>query len=263
MNQQIPETGGSHQSVERALLALQCLADGPMRGGELADAVSLGPSTVSRLMLTLERAGFVTREERGGAYSLGPTVLLLGGAAANQSRIHRASRVLVQGLAHEYGVGFNVGIRAGTTMQYMVSLQGGAQVKPITMLGQYSPLHATAMGKALLLGVPADERAELVTPLTAYTVNTVQTMAALADQLEEAATTGYTTEREELALGRACVAAPIRDESGHIVAAVSASGSMRALNLSERLAEWSGIVIEAADAISINLGFQPEKGGAA
>lgn len=262
MNQPMSEAGGSHQSVERALLALQCLAEGPMRGGELADAVSLGPSTVSRLMLTLERAGFVTREERGGAYSLGPTVLMLGGAAANQSRIHRASRVLVQGLAHEHGVGFNVGIRAETQMQYIVSLQGGAQVKPITMLGQYSPLHATALGKALLLGVPEDDREALVAPLTSYTVHTLVTTQALTDQLETAQREGYTTEHEELALGRACVAAPVRDETGHIVAAVSVSGSVRTLDLQHRLSEWGAIVIEAADSISINLGFQPEKGGA-
>lgn len=232
-----------------------------MRGGELADAVSLGPSTVSRLMLTLERAGFVTREERGGAYSLGPTVLMLGGAAANQSRIHRASRVLVQGLAHEYGAGFNVGIRAGSQMQYIVSLQGGAQVKPITMLGQYSPLHATALGKSLLLGVHADELEELVSPLPTYTVHTLGNIQALAEQLTEARVTGFTTEHEELALGRACVAAPVRDETGEIVAAVSVSGSVRALDLKNRLEEWGGIVIEAADSISINLGFQPEKGG--
>ena len=241
-------------------MALDLLAVGPMRVGELAEALGLVQSTTSRLMLTLERAGYVARTARSGAFELGPMVLKLGGSAANQNRVHRASRVLAQHLAHEYGVGVNVASRAGKQLQYLVSLQGGAQVVPVTLLGQFSPLHATALGKSLLLGVPERQREELVTPMTRYTAKTLTTFEALDEELAQAFLDGFTHEIEELALGRACFAAPVRDESGDIVAAVSVSGSVRAMDPTQRRGEWGAIVVEIADAISTNLGFLGQRG---
>lgn len=249
------DAAASHQSVERAFAVLNLLANGPLRVGEIAEALDLGQSTTSRLLLTLERSGFVTREQKIGGYGLGPSILRLGGAAANQSRIHRVSRVLAQSLAHEHGAIVSVAVRVENQIQYIVSLQGGGQVKPITMLGQFNPLHATALGKSLLLGVDRDTAVELAQPLTRLTVNTITTAEELIEQLDRAADTGYTVEIEELALGRACIAAPIRDADGSIVAAVSVAGSLRFLQPATREREWGDIAIEAADTISSHLGY--------
>jgi DNA-binding IclR family transcriptional regulator len=120
------------------------------------------------------------------------------------------------------------------------------------LLGQTNPLHATGLGKCLLLG--CDPR-EVLGDLVAFTARTVTSLSALEAELDEARARGYAMEVEELALGRACVAAPIRDRDGAVVAAISVSGSLSALDLGNRRDELAQVVIEAADTVSTALGY--------
>jgi DNA-binding IclR family transcriptional regulator len=77
----------------------------------------------------------------------------------------------------------------------------------------------------------------------------------LEAELDDARARGYAMEVEELALGRACVAAPIRDREGAVVAAISVSGSLSALDLGNRRDELAQVVIETADTVSTALGY--------
>jgi DNA-binding IclR family transcriptional regulator len=124
-------------------------------------------------------------------------------------------------------------------------------------MGQTNPLHATGLGKCLLLGqTPAQRRALLPQDtLIPFTEKTIAVHDQLDDELATVLKQGYAIEAEELALGRACVATPIRDRTGLIVAAISISGPLSALDLANRLPELAQTVIEAADSISIALGY--------
>ncbi len=116
-------------------------------------------------------------------------------------------------------------------------------------------LHATGMGKCLLVGTTPEERRALLPELPRFTGRTVGGHDELDAQVELVVARGYATEVEELALGRACVAAPIRDAAGDVVAAISISGSLSAIDLDSREAELSGRVIETADEVSTALGY--------
>lgn len=251
---------GNNQSVERAAQLLRALADAGhtrVRASDLAAAAGLGLSTASRLLATLESLDFVERDPVTSLYRLGPLALLVGGAAANQQPVHREARQVAQNLAARLGLGVNVARRNGDRLVYLVNAEGQLAPRSFTLLGQTNPLHATGLGKCLLLGCAAEERRALLGDgeLTAFTAKTVTSLRALEDELARARSLGYATEVEELALGRACLAAPVRDRDGAVVAAISVSGSLSALDLPNRRDELAQLVIETADTVSTALGY--------
>jgi DNA-binding IclR family transcriptional regulator len=250
---------GSNQSVERALTVLRVFTTGraELRVSDVAKLADLGLSTASRLLATLEAAGFVDRDPVSGLYRLGLDMVSLGGAVLNSHPVHREARQTAQNLAAELGLGVNVAVRRDASLFYLLNFEGRQAPRAFVLAGQRNPLHATGLGKSLLTGLSATERRALLPDdrLVSYTPHTVTTHAQLDAEVEKTIARGYGSELEELALGRACVAAPIRDGSGNVVAALSVSGPLSAIDLQRREVELSRVVIEAADSVSIGLGY--------
>jgi DNA-binding IclR family transcriptional regulator len=250
---------GSNQSVERALAVLRAFTSGrsELRVSDVAKTTGLGLSTASRLLATLESAGFVDRDRVSGLYRLGLDVVSLGGAVLNNHPVHRGARQIAQNLAAELGLGANVAVRRGDRLFYLLNFEGRQAPRSFVLAGQRNPLHATGLGKSLLSGLSPAERRELLPAeaLIAYTPHTSTSHEALDKEIERVLARGYATEIEELALSRACVAAAIRDGSGAVVASLSVSGPLSAIDLPLREAELARVVIEAADSISIGLGY--------
>ncbi|MCP2329286.1 DNA-binding IclR family transcriptional regulator [Hamadaea flava] len=249
------ETGT--QSVERALGVLRVFTAGrpELRVSDVASAVGLSLSTASRQLQTLEAAGFVDRDPVSGLYRLGLDMVSFGGAVLNSHPVHREARQVAQNLAAELGLGANVAVRRGDELFYLLNFEGRLAPRPFVLAGQRNPLHATGLGKALLSGLSSTERRVLLEDLPAYTPRTIVTHDNLDQAISTTSARGYATEVEELALGRACVAAPIRDGSGAVVAGLSVSGPLSAIDLPNREAGLASAVIEAADSISIGLGY--------
>ena len=249
----------NNQSVERAVALLRALAENrsEQRASDLAKKAGLGLSTATRLLATLESQGLIERDEAVGTYRFGPLALTIGGAAANQSDVYTEARMTVQNLAARLGLGVNVARRDGSRLQYLLNTEGPLAPKSFSLQGQTNPLHATGLGKCLLLGVSPEQRRALLpdATLVAFTSRTLTTHAQLDAELAAVLAQGHAVEKEELALGRACVAAPIRDHSATVVAAISISGPLSALDLETRQPELAQIAIEAADSISIALGL--------
>ena len=250
---------GSNQSVERALSVLRTFTPGraEMRMSDVAKAAGLGASTASRLLATLEAAGFVERDPVSGLYRLGLDVVSLAGGVLNSHPVHRVARQIAQNLAAQLGLGANVAVRRGDRLFYLLNFEGRRAPRSFVLAGQTNPLHATGLGKALLSGMsPAQRRALLAAAtLISYTPRTVTRHEALDAEIDKALARGYATEVEELALGRACVAAPIRDASGDVVAGLSVSGALSVIDLPGQEDSLARVVIEAADQVSIGLGY--------
>ncbi|WP_026875231.1 IclR family transcriptional regulator [Jiangella gansuensis] len=251
------ESAGGTQSVERALSLLSAFTEEhpELRTSELVAATGLGQSTVSRLVGALVNLGFLSHDTRSGLYGVGPRVVTLAGIGLNQSPVHQQSRQLAQNLAASLGLGVNVAERHGTSLFYLCHFEGPNAPRPATLIGRGGPLYATALGKALLCELPPDEIGDLLgTEYARYTPHTIADLDALLEALAEVRRRGYATELEELAFGRTCLAAPVRGRSGQIVAALSVSGPLSAMNAA-RQSELSMTVIEHADQISSNLGY--------
>lgn len=247
---------GTNQSVEKAATVLDAFTGGQaLRASDVAKHVGIGQSTTSRLLTTLEALEFVERDPMTSLYQLGPALATLAGAALNRHPVHKGARQPAQNLAARLGLGANVAERRGSSLFYLCNFEGRLAPRSFTLIGQRNPLHATGIGKCLLLGLTSAERREQLTDLPRFTSSTITTHADLDAALDEVAGRGYATEVEELALGRACIAAPILGADSTVVAAISVSGPLSAVNLGEREDELSQIVIEVADAISVSLGY--------
>lgn len=259
------ESGTGTQAIERAMKLLACFSGehSELRTSELCAATGLGQSTVSRMMATLDRLGYVVQSPRTGLYRLGPTTVVLGSVALNSSLVHRAGRQIAQNLAQSTNLGVNLAELNGTKLFYLCNFEGISSPKSFTMAGRSAPLHATGLGKAVLCGQSADyvrayfENA-LATPFTPHTITRLDHMTAA---LTEIRNRSYATEIEELAFGRACLAAPIRSHTGEVVAALSVNGPLSAIDLPNRQQNLSLRVIEAADEISVALGYTPTPTG--
>jgi DNA-binding IclR family transcriptional regulator len=257
------EPAGGTQALERAISLLDSFTEETreLRVSELCILTGLNQSTVSRMMSALDRVGFVIQDERTGLYRLGPGAVSLGTIALNGSPIFTASRQIAQNLAHKTGVGVNVAELNDMSLRYLCNFEGPQAPKSFAMAGRVGPLHATAMGKALLSAMePSRVDAYFATPLQAFTPRTIVDRDLMEDAIVEIRNRGYATEIEELAFGRACVAAPIRNRTGETIAAMSVSGPLSVLATAGPAHHQLALqVIEAADEVSISLGFSPSQ----
>lgn len=246
----------TNQSVERAAAVLATFLDGkPQRVSDVANSVGLGQSTTSRLLATLESIEYVERDPLSNLYRLGPALITLAGVAINQHPVHRAARQVAQNLAASLELGVNVAVRRDDALFYLCNFEGAKAPKSYVLMGRRNPLHATGLGKCLLTALDGETRRALLPELKQFTSHTFGHHDELDKIVSEVRRRGYATEVEELALGRACVAAPIFDQTGAVVAALSVSGPLSALDLPNRETELARRAIEAADEVSIALGF--------
>ncbi|GAA4177867.1 IclR family transcriptional regulator [Gryllotalpicola koreensis] len=251
-------TAAPNQSIERAaavLAALGASENGAMRASDIGRAIGLGASTTGRLLATLEKLEYVRRDSETQGYVIGTAVLELASQGLNHNPVHRESRALAQELAHRVGLTANVGVRDGAECVYLCHFEGELAPKNHTMVGLRQPLHASGLGKCLLLDLGEEERVRLLgEKLPRFTTHTITDHHALTTDLDEARERGWAIENQELALGRFCVAAPIRGATGRVVAAISISGRLTFLRqrTMDSLAED---LIEVADRISVALGM--------
>jgi len=248
---------GTNLSVQRALGVLTLFAEhGPvLRVSDVGKLCGLGASTASRLLATLVDANLLERDA-AGSFQLGPAVITLAGVALNRSQLYREARTVAYEISADTGLGVNVAELRDGKVFYLLHFDGRLAPRSYTLMGRHNPLHATGMGKCLLADLSAEDRTRLVGPgpFDSYTAHTLTDAATLDEQLRQVRARGYATEREELALSRACVAAPIRGHGSAVVAAISISGPLSALRLEDREAELARIVIEAADRVGAAIG---------
>lgn len=271
------------QSVDRALTILEILA----RHGEagvtgIAARLGVHKSTVSRLLSTLEAHRLVEQEGERGRYRLGFGVVMLAGATTAKMDLVREGQAVCRRLAGELNETVNIAVLREGAAVNVSQEQGGAAITAANWIGKRTPLHATSSGKVLLAwadggagagsadgGAGAGSAAGgavladvLETGLERYTADTVTDPAALRAELGLVRTRGWAGAAEELEPGLNALAAPVRDASGTVVAALSVSGPSYRLTAGS-FHEVAKKAIEAADEISAQLGYSRGSGGEA
>jgi len=248
--------GGNLQSVNRALRALELIAEAGQLGvTELGRRLDVHKATASRLIATLAERGMVERDPITEKYRLGFGLIRLAGAAMASMDIVRIARPMLEDLADRTRETVNLGVLSGDAVVYIDQVTGTRSIVAVSWVGRRTPLHCTSNGKVLLANVGEAERARLLThPLARETRSTVTDPATLESQLDEIRRRGYASTMEELEEGLNAVAAPVRRADGEVVAALSVSGPafrMRPVDL-PRVAR---LTMEAAGAISRRMGY--------
>lgn len=214
------------QSVDRALTVLEILAKRGVAGvTEIAGELGVHKSTASRLVAVLESRGLVEQLADRGKYRLGFGIARLAGALTGQRDLTHESRRACESLATDVGETVNVAILDGDRVINISEVRGASAVAVHNWVGQSTPPHATSSGKVLLAhAFGLDLAALLGRRLPRYTERTLTDLRALDRELDEVRRRGWAATQEEYEIGLNALAAPVRDHSGAVVAAVSVSG---------------------------------------
>lgn len=247
------------QTLERAFAIVDVVARGTHGLEAIGQAVGCTRSTCHRLLSALVGAGYL-RHAAGAGYHLGPTLMTLGFLARDQFSTTAAARPWLQKLAEFTGDTVHLAVRDKADVLYATKISGSRRLEAASRVGYRMPLAWTGVGRAMLLdddekiwhqvydeAMPAARATPDHPPLPAW--------PQYRRAMREYAAVGCVFDLEENEPGICCVAAPVRDASGSIIASISVSGAAQYMP-QRRMISLRPVVTETARSISRDLGWQ-------
>jgi IclR family transcriptional regulator, pca regulon regulatory protein len=213
------------QSLERGLAVIRAFdARHPeLTLSEVAAATGVTRAAARRFLLTLVDLGYVRSD--GRFFSLSPRVLELGFAYLSSLSLPEVAEPHLEALVAEVNESSSVSVLDGADVVYVARVPTSRIMTVAISVGTRFPAYATSMGRVLLAGlVPEDLDAYLnKVELRRLTPRTVSSLVALRAELTRVRAQGWALVDQELEEGLRAVAAPIRDRTGRVVAAVNIS----------------------------------------
>jgi len=248
--------------LRRGLLALETLANegAPMSVAEIGKRIGLTRSSMFRLAYTLQHMGFVEEVPESKLLRLGARVLNIGYAYLASQTLIETARPDLEGLRDLTGVSSHLAILDRREILYLSCVQTKSGFLSNMNVGTRLPAYATPMGWLLLSDRSARELTELYperefVPLTDQTPRNV---GQLAQRIATAVAAGHAVSHGAVEPGGSSIAAPVRDRSGRVVAAIDVSAPDSAFDLALFDTRDVREVMETAGRISARLGFAPE-----
>ncbi|WP_405484774.1 IclR family transcriptional regulator [Nocardia sp. NBC_00511] len=243
-------TGGV-QSIERAFGLLELMADeGGMMGlSQLATQSGLPLPTIHRLVRTLVDLGYL-HQEPSRKYVLGPKLIKLGESSSQMLSV--LARPHLTRLVDELGESANMAMLDGDQIVYVAQVQSRHSMRMFTEVGRRALPHCTAVGKAILAGLPRELTRDLLarTGMPRYTDTTITDPNEFAAQLEVAARTGFAMDEGEQEMGVRCVAVAVPKAPARLAISISGPVGRMTEPLVDRAAP---LLIEVAEALSDDL----------
>lgn len=244
----------SVQSLDRALeiLVQVCSEKQGLKIVNMEQISGLPKSTIHRLLSTLVKHGFVEKSENS-QYKAGPRVVELASIYLNNLELKTEAYPFLQALANENQAAAHLAIFQDGEAVYIDKVDYITDMRLYSQIGRRIPLHCTAVGKVLLSGLPDRQLAAAAEGITytKFTGNTITDAGALVTQVRQARSSGVAYDMQEHEDGVVCVAAPVYDYLGHVIAAVSVSG-----RLHDGLERARERVLDAAGRISRKFGYR-------
>lgn len=249
--------GGGSQTLLRGLDVIEACADGPILLAALAERLELTRSTTHRLATALVERRYLALVPRLG-YMLGPELLRLGFVAQRQTDVVQVARPHLEGLSTLSGDTVHLGILDGERALYLDKIPGQRRIDIRSRVGDRHPLTSTGLGKALLLDDQPGRWLALFEQEQASGGFPIDRDLWLK-RMSGYVTGGHAFDLEENEDAIRCVAAPVRNATGRIVAAISVSSAAQYMD-DERMQALSTDVLEAAAAIGKDLGWPGQAG---
>jgi DNA-binding IclR family transcriptional regulator len=186
---------------------------------QVAEMLQLPLPTVHRLVATLERLGFVSRDPRSRRLRLGLEILKLLGPLMAGMRAPELAREHLLSLAYEMGETVNLATLDGNEVVYLMGYSGDRLLTAQTSVGLRLPAHCMGLGKCLLAGV-GDETAQRLLgpgPYERRTRNTKVTWKQIREELARVRRDGFAVSEEEFEVGLVSIAVPLADVGSSIV----------------------------------------------
>lgn len=250
-----PASAAGSQTLLRGLDLLEAVTRDPVALPELSRRLNLNRSTVHRLASALVDRGYLRFVPRTG-YMLGAKLLELGFAAREQIDIPRIARPHLEALAEWSEDTVHLGILDGGKALYLDKISGRRRIEISSRIGERQPLCSTGLGKALILDMPTTELRAIYESETKMHPSG-EDWAGWSKRMKDYSANGYSFDLEENEDRIRCVGAPIRDETGAIVGAISLSSVAQYMDVA-RMHALVADVRATAGAISRDIGWSPD-----
>lgn len=247
-------------SVAKAFRLLQAFsAEHPtLTVTEAAEVTGLSRATARRILLTCVRLGFAETDDR--RFRLTPRVLRLGYGYLSSLPIWDRAQSHLRALADEVRESCSAATLDGEDIVYVARVPANRSMSITLSVGSRLPAYPTSMGRVLLAALPEDDLRRYLehTVLRPLTSRTITDPAVLEKELDRTRKRGYAMvdgEREE---GVRSAAAPVRDRTGRVVAAINVSANAGRVTVAELRERCVPLLVQTADAISRDIGYAPE-----
>ncbi len=259
--------GGNVQAVDRALSLLEILAkeNSAVSISELARKSGLKLSTVHRLLVTMMNKSFIAQDPITSHYKLGIRTFEIGNAALSSFDLRNIARPYLKQLTEKVNETTNLAVLDGAEVIYIDQIESTniVIVKMFARLGSRGPAYCTGTGKVLLADLATDELIKRLNKIefVRFTPQTLTNIDQLITVLAKIKQDGFALDYSERDEGVTCVAAPIRNYEGRVIAALSVSGPENRMETDRINNEVLPAVREASDSISTRLGYRGRTAG--
>jgi len=246
------------QTLERALDIIELLSIQQEGLGvtDIGARLSLHKSTVHRLLASLGSRGYIEKDNVRSLYRLGLKVVEISSLRLNHLELKTEAVPILRHLAELTDQPVHLAILSGTDAVYIEKIDPQTSLRLYSQIGRRIPVYCSALGKSLVSDFSDAEIDKVIaaTEFRKYTPKTLTDPEAMRLSVHETKRRGWSVDDEEHEVGIRCVAAPIRDYTGTIIAALSTAGDIRTMDPA-RDAETAREVVESAAAVSVRMGW--------
>jgi len=244
------------KSLDRALEVLVQLGD--MQGGtlsEIAGALNQSPATLYRVLTTFQGRGFADFDEKAQVWSIGPVAFLTGSQFLRRTSLVERARPIMRDLMEATGETANLGIERDGMVLFLGQVETHATIRAFFPPGTASAMHASGIGKALLCRMDDKRQRQVLaaSQLEQYTPFTLTDPDAMIADLRAAKARGYALDGEERNIGMRCIAAPVFNVFGEVIAGISVSGPTARIT-EDRIDALAAHVMDAAAILTRAIG---------
>ena len=245
-------------AVERALSVLQCVGDSK-RGfsiSEIGRRLRIPKSSAHLILTTLERRGFLQKNTQTGRYHFGLQLVSLSRTALENLDLREEAKPFLQSLMQQTGLTVHMAVLERDEAVIVEKVEAPGLVRLASWIGRRLDINCTGVGKALVAFLPDEDLEDLVRTkaFARHNQRTIVSKSALKKELMLVRQSGYALDNEEDEPGVCCLGAPVFDENGLAVAAISVAGTTSQIG-THRIPVLARQVMQAARGMSTRLGF--------
>ncbi len=251
----------SIQVIDRALDVLELLATekGGLGVTEIGHRLGLHKSTVHRILSAMAERGYIEKASGSGMYKIGLKLVELSSVHLSNVELKTEARPYLWELTSKMNLTSHLAILDGVDAIYIEKVDVVSNIRLYSQIGRRIPVYCSALGKSLLSGLPDGELGDTVARcnFVKFTEKTLTDKNELISQVRKVRLKGWSMDDEEHDEGIRCIAAPVFDYRGKVIAALSISGPA-AVVAADKDGETAEFVKDAALKISGRMGYKCE-----
>ena len=260
-----PRPYSSNQSSAKMLDIIEFLADHnnePMRLKDIADGLSMSPSTVLRFLSSLMERDYLWQDPNSLQYSLTLKLCSVANKVSSNLQLYDLALPIMKQICARFGESVCLAEEQDMEAVYIGVVRTPDQMlQTMQRIGNRAPLHSTGVGKLLLLNYSEAKIDRLISTkgLPALTKNTITTKTGLIEKIAQIRRQGYAYDDEECEIGSRCIAVPVYNYTGKVIAGLSVTGPVSRMSY-QKIDEYKDFLLNQGDKLSHLLGYLGNKG---